>query len=275
MNVTTIKSSLAGYEIEHVNIYVRYLTILLEEKTRDGKAKNYWISKISDKEFSEVFKKVALDGLFIDGENITLQFKGKLTVSYNYQAYKNLLLVKYPDSKFDVQIVNKGDNIKIWKESGKVFYTHNFGNPFSDDLAMVGCYCVIKNERGEFIETLNITEINKMKKAAKTQNVWNEWYSEMALKSVIKRACKRHFKDLVVNIDRIDNEEYDPSLVSIPDNVIKLLNEAKTYEDVGRIWKEHETNVPDTNKFIELCTERKNEILEVENQKKLQNEGVS
>jgi len=40
------------------------------------------------------------------------------------------------------------------------------------------------------------------KAVATTKNIWNEWESEMVLKSVIKRACKRHFRDIVVNVEK-------------------------------------------------------------------------
>src|SRR5690606_4123369 len=45
-----------------------------------------------------------------------------------------------------------------------------------------------------------------------TTSIWDAWLSEMVKKSVVKRACKTHFKDLVADIEEIDNENYDPNI---------------------------------------------------------------
>lgn len=207
MDITKIKKQL-GTDPNVIN-YLNYLTNLQSAKNKDGTPKNKWASYIKDEDAIRLYRKVADTGLYIDGEMVTLTFKGSLMVSYNYQAYKNLVLQKYPETEFDIQNVYEGDEFSFKKESGKVEYTHGIANPFEKERKWIGCYCVIKNKRGEFLETLNSTEIAKMKGVAKTKNIWNEWFEEMTLKSVIKRACKRHFKDIVTEADKLDNENYD------------------------------------------------------------------
>lgn len=56
-------------------------------------------------------------------------------------------------------------------------------------------------------------EILKCKAVAKMKNIWNTWESEMFLKTIIKRACKRFFYDIVKDIDDEDNKDYDLSLL--------------------------------------------------------------
>lgn len=216
MNYIEIENRLKDYNREPsgkiaVENYISYLKKVETDKDRKtGEIKNKWFFYVKEKQLIELFKKVANDGLYIDGETITIQsMGGSLTINYNYQAYKNKLLCVYPETTFDIQNVYEGDSFKFQKKSGVVEYTHEMGDPFKTDKKIIGCYCVIKNSRGEFLEILNMDEIAKMRAVAKTQTIWNEWESEMILKSVMKRACKRHFRDIVMNIEKHDNENYD------------------------------------------------------------------
>lgn len=261
---------LKDYPKGEVAIYTSYLTKLATEKTRDGKLKNAWFNYFTPEQAASIYRKVAIDGLFIDGDTITLQFKGAVMVSYNYQAYKNKLLQIYPETLFDVQNVYQGDKFSFKKDSGRVLYTHEISNPFAVERKLIGCYCIIKNKRGEFIETLNETEIKKMKAVAKTQTIWELWYEEMTLKSVIKRACKRHFKDVTTNIDTLDNENNDLSQLTAPvvaDSLLeKIKIELKSIADIeglGTYFKENQ-NWNDNDEIIELFTARKAELRELE-----------
>lgn len=225
MEYDKLKEALKDFDSTRVAIYLTYVKELVEDQKNAS-----WSKQFNHKQAAALFEKVAIDNIYIDGDSVTLNWiKNKVVPNYNYQAYKNKLLSIYPETLFDLQIVHKGDSFTLKKESGKVFYSHEINDPFDTKKEIIGCYCVIKNQRGEFIETLNNTEIAKMRGVAKTQYIWNAWESEMVLKSVIKRACKRHFKDLVVNIDNIDNDNYDVSNGVLVDvSKLKGKNEQKT-----------------------------------------------
>jgi hypothetical protein len=260
MNFNKIKELLSSHPKERVDVYVSYLKEALEAKNRDGEKINKWMAYMTDKQAVDLFNKVAIDNLYIDGETITLQNKGKIMVSYNYQAYKNKLLNIYPESKFDIQLVHAGDAFSFRKESGKVLYTHEMKDPFAKQKEIIGTYCIIKNDRGEFIETLNMTEITKMKNVAKTKKIWDAWEGEMCLKSVTKRACKRHFNDLVVNIEKIDNDNYELENVNLEFSYSKLIEDAETLEDLGIIFEENKDKVSDKEAFMNELGKRKEEI---------------
>jgi hypothetical protein len=261
MNYKTILSGLASYDLPEVKVYISYLKKLETEKDRNKKPKNYWFKNFSDKQAIAIYEKVAIDGLYIDGDTITLNYIGGSVVpNYNYQAYKNKLLNVYPNTKFDVQNVFKGDKFYFKKESGKVLYSHEICNPFDNDKEIIGCYCVIKNDRGEFIETLNKQEIDKMRNVARTQTIWKQWYSEMVLKSVIKRACKRHFKDVVTNIELIDNENYDVSTVDLDSEVKELIEASKTQDELMSIYNEWMQKPVDRENLVALLGERRKEL---------------
>jgi hypothetical protein len=207
MNTSTIAKGLEKHPENQVENYIAYLNRLLVEKNKQGQLKNPWMINKKEPEIIRFFETVASDGLVFDGIDITLQSTG---VSYSYQAYKNKMFIAYPESIIDVNLVYKGDAFNFSKNSGQVNYTHAIDNPFGhNDVDIIGAYCVIKNKRGQFLTTLSRPEIDKHRKVAKTDYIWQSWFPEMCMKTVIKKACKQHFKDTYHNIEILDNENYD------------------------------------------------------------------
>jgi len=169
--------------------------------------KNPWIQNREEKQMAELYKRVSNEGLVFDGVHITLQSIG---ISYDYIAYKNKMFLAYPDSRVDVSLVYKDDTFIVAKESGSIIYTHNIKEPFNTKEAdIIGGYCVIRNKRGEFITLLSKEDIDKHRKVAKTDFIWRQWFNEMALKTVIKKACKQHFADVYNKIEEMDNDNYN------------------------------------------------------------------
>ena len=201
---TNIQKSLGKYDKEKVEVFLNYLNTLKTEKDKGGTIKNFWATKLTDNDYINVFKKEAEKGLYIDGESITLTFRGKLMVTYDYHAYINKIKLTYPESIFDFGIVYEGDDFSFRKDSGVVNYTHKLNNPFKTDKTIVGAYGVIKNKKGEFLETINMSDIQKMKNTSLMKNIWDSWFDRMVLKSVIKRVCSVHFKDIVNDMEKTD-----------------------------------------------------------------------
>lgn len=209
MDYSKIRMGLVEYPSNEVGIFLNFLN-QLENKTKDGKKVNFWFGNVTELQYIDLYKKVAKDKIFIDGDTITLEYRsGALTVRYDYHAYKNIVLSVYPETIFDVQLVCEGDDFSFRKESGKVIYSHKINSPFANKREIIGAYAIIKNSRGEFLETINLSDIEKMRKVARTQDVWTNWLDRMILKSVVKRICNFHFKDIVSNVEKLDNENYD------------------------------------------------------------------
>jgi hypothetical protein len=146
-------------------------------------------------------------GILIDGVNAVITGRNMAMVTFH--GYKNAVLRVYPEAQIDIQLVREGDDFKVAKKSGAVMYSHNIADPFADQEAkIIGAYAVFKTKRGEFLETLNKTDYEKMEKSSKMSYLWDQWPSEFWLKSVIKRACKRHFYDIVAEIDKVDNDDF-------------------------------------------------------------------
>jgi len=263
MNYTTVKKGLELHRAAEVDRFINYLKQLETEKNKEGEITNKWFKFFTEQQAIDVYSKVAIDNLSIDGETVTLQFRGSILVSYNYQAYKNRVLNAYPETTFDMQLVHTGDDYSFHKDSGRVIYSHKIGNPFDTSREIIGAYCIIKNSRGEFLETINMAEVEKMKQAARTQKVWNEWLSEMVIKSVIKRACKRHFKDITHNIDSIDNENFDLDTVGFDSMLKTKIENATTFMELNKIYKSELSKVTDEVAFINLLSDRKKELMEL------------
>jgi len=190
-----------------VNNYISYCKSSERQKDKSGKLKNPQFAKCDEEKLAELFRKVEKEGMYIDGKHITIQYNG---INYDYVAYKNKMLIAYPETMLDLQLVYKEDEFTLSKNSGKVVYNHEIHNPFEqkDDL-IVGGYCVIKNKRGEFVTTLTRLDFDKHKKAAKTSYIWNSWYVEMCLKTLIKKAVKYHFEDIFNEMETEDEKNFD------------------------------------------------------------------
>lgn len=204
---TELQKLLQNENEQHVKNYVAYCSKTENAKDRQQHPKNAWFARLSTTALANYFMQVKDIGLVLDGVHVTIQKTG---LSYDYVAYKNRMLNKYPNSIIDVQLVYKGDTYEFKKVSGRVLYTHEMLEPFEqkDDM-IIGGYCIIKNERGEFLTTLTSGEFMKHRSVAKTDYIWKEWYPEMCKKTLIKKAVKVHYDDLYVEMDKEDNKQID------------------------------------------------------------------
>lgn len=255
---------------DQVGRFISYCNKLKSDTHRSGvkkgQKKNPWMNYIKPEQLAEYFKAVALDGFEIDGTNIAIQSTG---ISYNYIAYKNKMLSKYPESIIDMHLVHKDDTFRFSKESGHVKYQHDINNPFNQkEKDIIGGYCVIKNKRGEFLTLLNAEEIEKHRKVAKTDSIWASWFREMALKTVIKKACKTHFSDIYQNIETIDNENYDlEQPLDLPLEAKQEIEEIETVDKLQEYFHENQGKHAGVSKhFNKAITRRKKEIMKQENQ---------
>lgn len=206
-----LKDLLKDYDKENVELFCSYVKSLKEKKKKNKNGiwelANEWACKKTDEWFAECYKKINATSLVFDGKHIIIQETG---VGYDYVAYKNKMLIAYPESKIDVGLVYKGDEFMFKKSNGSIEYNHSLSDPFNHkDEDIIGGYVVIKNKRGEFITTLSKEEINKCRSVAKTDSIWKMWFSDMALKTVIKKAVKLHFDDVFEKMEEEDNKNYD------------------------------------------------------------------
>lgn len=255
---------LKDYNAQDVIRYANYLIKLANTKDKKGDLKNLWLEHWTSEKLADTFKSVAADGLVFDGIHITLQKRGP---NYDYIAYKNKMLIAYPESKIDFNVVFDGDEFTTSKESGAVNYVHNIKNPFDrDEKKIIGGYCVIKNKRGENMTLMSQKEFEKHRAKAETDSVWREWYIDMCYKTLIRKACKVHYSDIYEGIIEKDNENYDlDNPVDLDIEVKGLVDECKTVKELEELYHKHKgkaSNLPGFNSYIaKKKRELKNESL--------------
>lgn len=249
------------YLPEKVEQFATYCMRLLLEKDKQGIAKNPWIEKYTAGKLATLFKRVAVDeGLYLDGVNITLTVRG---VQYDYKAYKNKILITYPESIIDCQLVYKGDEFSFKKQNGEILYTHNISNPFEQkDADIIGGYCIIKNRRGNFLTILTKDELEKHRHLAKTDNIWKNWFKEMCLKTVIKKACTLHFNDVTTNIEQIDNEANynidNPLNIELQDKA--KIDEIKSLQDLRKFYTENKEKFAKNKGLLKYIQDKQIEL---------------
>lgn len=220
------KAKLSAAETDQFLAYVQgEKTREAAAKKKDEKAHTPVTNNTEEQLYTMAFKWHA-QGLIIDGVNVVITGRGMSMVTYN--GYKNKVKQVYPDATFDIQLVREGDDFKVSKESGAVVYQHNLGDPFGHK-PIVGAYCVIKFGNNDYFEALGKEDYDKMQASSKNPSTWVKWPSEFWLKSVIKRACKRHFNDITIELDRIDNDDYGLSekAKAAPDKQAAIIAAAK------------------------------------------------
>lgn len=205
-------NNLKGYDKEEVEFFISYVDQLKNAKaknrqTQQWENKNPWAIKKQDNYFIDLFKKNALTKIKFDGKHIIITSRG---LSYDYIAYKNRLLIAYPETEISFSEVYKDDTFSFGQTEKGVTYSHHFGNPFDRNTNdIIGAYCVIKNKRGHFITLLDAKEIQKHQSKATTQNIWNQWKVEMILKTIIKKGTRIHYEDIYIEMNEEDNKEID------------------------------------------------------------------
>lgn len=241
-----LKTLLADYPQQEVNAYLLYIEAIKADP------KNSWAKIISDKKYAHWFKQVKDEGLVLDGKHITIQKTG---VTYDYVAYKNKMLLAYPETMIEAALVYKGDTFTCSRSSGSVAYEHILANPFAQkEEEIEGAFCVIKNSRGEFLTTLSKSELEKHRKVAKTDFIWRAWFKEMALKTVLKKACKFHFDDVFTSMDDEDNKQND---VELPVDVsLEWKQEIEAIESTEALQAYHKANAGRGVGFDKLITKR-------------------
>lgn len=160
---------------------------------------------------------------------------------------------------FDIHygIVYEGDTFTIRAEGSRETYTHEVGQQgmWEDDpFKCMGAFCYIEykvdGELCSIVSRMPRAELEKVKNVAKQKAIWNQWASEMIIKTVIRRACKRHFSTITDDLDQVDNEMYDmpaphsaSDLRSKPEDVArKMLQQNNPAQEQPDVSSEEDNN---------------------------------
>lgn len=268
-----IINALKGKNSVQVERFAAYCQRLLVEKDRDGAPKNPWMKTKTAAALAALFNRVAAEGLVFDGKHITLQKRG---ITYDYVAYKNKMLVAYPETKFDLNVVCKGDTFESSNTDGVLTYKHVIADPFAEKPEIIGAFAVIRNKRGDFLTVLNKADIQKHRAVAQTDSIWSAWFKEMVLKTVMRKATKYHFDDVFEGMNEIDNEQYDLDVVILPEEdrtrieaAVKQLEGCKTLEALQVAFKSMPPQLIKNDEVFEAYSGMKSELTPAPAKKKV------
>ena len=264
-DLNSLRSLLEAYPQDCTNIYIAYIKQLHTQK-KGKQLVNPWAKDYDTDWYYNQFIKVARDGIYIDGDCVTLTSLG---ITYDYNAYKKILLLKFPETKLDVSLVYDGDEFTFHKSNGNITYTHNIRNPFATGKKIIGAYAIVTNSRGAFLETIDIDDINKFKNSSKMSHIWKVWYDRMVLKSVLKRICKIGFYDVFQNVEQIDNEQSDPNNANVESTLQDKIRACTTREQLNKLWKREYINDRALYKLFKEKTEEIQQANQDKPQKKL------
>lgn len=135
-----------------------------------------------------------------------------------YRGYLYALKRAYPDADFTVELIFEGDDVKISvTDEGQTFVLDRKSDPFNQDKAKFKgvLFAVTYTENGRLVKKCMAVpkeRIERAKKAAKQDFIWNSDYFEKAKAAAIKNACKTMFASIQALQDMIehDNKDYDP-----------------------------------------------------------------
>jgi recombination protein RecT len=155
----------------------------------------------------QTFMKAAQDGLLLDGrEAAAVPYKsqvnylpmvdGIIKLMHNSGLIKTISVdVAYTNDCFEYE---KGSN-------AHVKHMPLLSGDRGERLA-VWCYVKTVND-GEYIEIMDMKSIEDCRRVAKSQNVWNAWYDQMAKKTILKRMAKLLPKsDALSTVLKMDDE---------------------------------------------------------------------
>lgn len=225
----TARLSLAlGYDgksEEGKNEAFKYISSVLQEikktETRSGESESKKLAK--DLTFCTVDSIIQA---IIDAAKFRLPIDGRklaYLVKYNdcaqfqpgYKGFVFKIAEYFKDVDFTAEPVFENDELTLSDKGGFQTYTHIRMNPFQTDQSkMVGMITCLSytTEAGRHskIATLPKSEIDQIRKAAKQDFIWKDWFFEKAKAAGLKRLCKTNFITALAlqELIQYDNEHH-------------------------------------------------------------------
>jgi recombinational DNA repair protein RecT len=185
-------------------------------------------------------------GLTIDGRQHAhlVKFGNNAVFQIGYRGYLAKIKEHYPDADFTVELIFDGDAVKIWNEDSLQRFTIQRGSdPFSQTVAKFKgvLFAVSYTDHGKPVQKVTAVtkeRIDRARKAAKQDFIWNSDYFEKAKAAAIKNACKYMFASIqgLQEMIRYDNENnYDMNKKAEPtrSSIIDNINRTVAHEPVA------------------------------------------
>ncbi|MEZ5781178.1 MAG: recombinase RecT [Rhizobiaceae bacterium] len=197
---------------------LEYAVSVLDQVRRSIDTKND-LTKCNPDSIVACMRSAAAMRLSIDGRQHVhlISYAGVATLQIGYRGYLARLQESLPGFAAQVECVYKGEKVSVRRDGFLELVQHERLDCFGDrrDVDIVGVYAQVSydagTERVSHVVTMNRVEVDKVRKCAKDQSIWNMWFTEKAKVACLRRACKMHFAAVTHDLDAADNDNYDGS----------------------------------------------------------------
>jgi len=141
---------------------------------------------------------------------------------YEGLKYKAIKYSLFPIVDIECDLLYTNDKFRMIKDCYKgASYELEIPDPFNRG-AMKGGYAYIRFEdpRQNKLIVMTKAEIEKIRETSKSKNFWKDWYNEMALKTIMRKASKavtldpKKFDDYYMLMERFNSEAVEADLAN-------------------------------------------------------------
>tara|TARA_R100000234_G_scaffold78543_1_gene49013 strand:- start:2119 stop:2901 length:783 start_codon:yes stop_codon:yes gene_type:complete len=181
----------------------------------------------------QTFMDAATDGLYLDGREAAAVQYGQ-TINY-LPMVEGIIKLMHNSGLIKTicaEVVYENDCFEY--ELGSNPHIKHIPLIVGDRGKRICVYCIVTTtNEGEYMEIMNMDEVNQCKKAARgsesPHSPWQKWFDQMAKKTVIHRIAKRLPKNDAINsVVRIEDE-----LVKEPVDVTPKSSLSRLQESIG------------------------------------------
>ena len=168
------------------------------------------LARCTKESFYNSIMKSARSGILPDGVNgYLIPYGNTCSLQFSYRGLCDMAIRNGIATNFDSDIVRRNDTF-VWTNGKLVEHTvSGWDDDERGDIVGVWCRAYMPDGTTKDMR-MSKSEIEKIRRKAQSDNVWSEWWEEMAKKACLKRLFKtmRNTPQLAEAISA-DNELYD------------------------------------------------------------------
>ena len=175
------------------------------------------LARCTKESFYNSIMSSARSGILPDGTNgYLIPYGTTCTLQFSYRGLCDMAIRNGIATHFASDIVRRND-VFVWRNGCLVEHTvEGWDDEERGDVVGVWCRAFLPDGQTQDMR-MSKKDIEKVRSKAQSDNVWSEWWEEMAKKACLKRLFKtmRNTPQLAEAI-KVDNELYDLSKPSAP-----------------------------------------------------------
>lgn len=175
------------------------------------------LARCTKESFYNSIMSSARSGILPDGTNgYLIPYGTTCTLQFSYRGLCDMAIRNGIATHFASDIVRRND-VFVWRNGCLVEHTiEGWDDEDRGDIVGVWCRAFLPDGQTQDMR-MSKKDIEKVRSKAQSDNVWSEWWEEMAKKACLKRLFKtmRNTPQLAEAI-KADNELYDLSKPSVP-----------------------------------------------------------